>query len=267
MPFFNADSITFHYLDVGQGRPFVFQHGTGGDVHQTQDLFVPPLPFRLLTLDCRGHGETRPVGDPASLSFSLFANDLIALLDTLHLQQTVVGGISMGAGVALNVALRYPQRVQALVLVRPAWLDEPLPAHLQVYPRIAKLIRDVGAAQASEAFKRSEEYLELQRTFPVTAASLLGQLTRERAEETVDILERLPADAPNRNPQDWTHISVPTLVLVNADDPLHPFHYGEVLADAIPGATLKQITSKAIDARQHARDIQHATQHFLLGLA
>src|SRR3984893_2383710 len=97
MPFFNADSITFHYLDVGQGRPFVFQHGTGGDVHQAQDLLVPPLPFRLLTLDCRGHGETGPIGDPAYLNFASFADDLLTLLDVLHLQQVVVGGISMGA--------------------------------------------------------------------------------------------------------------------------------------------------------------------------
>ena len=37
MPFFYADSITFHYLDGGQGLPFVFQHGLGGDVHQAQD--------------------------------------------------------------------------------------------------------------------------------------------------------------------------------------------------------------------------------------
>ncbi|HEY6410124.1 MAG TPA: alpha/beta hydrolase [Ktedonobacteraceae bacterium] len=266
MSFFSADSITFHYLDVEQGLAFVFQHGLGGDVHQTQDLFVPPLPFRLLTLDCRGHGETRPVGDPASLSFNSFADDLIAFLDTLHLQQVVIGGISMGAGVALNIALRYPQRVQALVLVRPAWLHEPLPVNLQVYPRIAQLIRDDGAIQANEYFKRTEEYLELQRTFPVTAASLLTQLTRPRAEETVDILERLPRDAPNRNQQDLAHIHVPTLVLVNEDDPIHPFHYGEVLAHAIAGANLKQITSKAIDAQQHARDIQHAIEHFLQGL-
>ncbi len=33
MPFFSTDAITFHYLDEGQGIPFVFPHGTGGDVH------------------------------------------------------------------------------------------------------------------------------------------------------------------------------------------------------------------------------------------
>lgn len=264
MPFFHADSITFHYLDVGQGLPFVFQHGLGGDVHQTQDLFVPPLPFRLLTLDCRGHGETRPVGDPAYLGFTPFADDLVALLDMLHLQQVVVGGISMGAAVALNFTLRYPQRVRSLVLVRPAWLHEPLPVNLQVYPRIAALIRRDGATQGSEHFKQTQEYLELQRTFPEAAASLLKQCTRPRAEETVDILERLPRDAPNRNQEDWTHIHVPTLVLANEHDPIHPFRYGEVLAHAIPGATLEQVTPKGIDAHRHARDIQHAIERFLL---
>ncbi len=59
MPFFSTDSITFHYLDVGQGRPFVFQHGTGGDVHQTQDLFVPPLAFRLSSSTGRAAMSTR----------------------------------------------------------------------------------------------------------------------------------------------------------------------------------------------------------------
>ena len=264
MPFFQANSITFHYLDVGQGPPFVFQHGLGGDVHQTQNLFVPPLPFRLLTLDCRGHGETKPVGDPAYLSFASFADDILALLDMLHLQQVVVGGISMGAAVALNFALRYPQRVQALVLVRPAWLHEPLPVNLQVYPRIAALIRRVGAVQASEHFKQTEEYLELQRTFPEAAASLLKQCMRPRAEETVDILERFPRDAPNRNQEDWTHIHIPTLVLATEHDPIHPFRYAKVLAHVIPGAILEQVTPKAIDAHQHARDIQHAIERFLL---
>ena len=263
MPFFYADPITFPYLDVGQGLPFVFQHGLGGDVHQTQDLFVPPLPFRLLTLECRGHGETRPVGDPAHLSFTHFADDLLAFLDKVHLRQVVVGGISMGAAVALNFVLRYPQRVQALVLVRPAWLHEPLPANLQVYPRIAELIRRLGVVQGREYFKHTEEYQELQRTFPEAAASLLKQFTRPQAEESVAILERLPSDVPNRDQEDWTQIHVPTLVLAHEHDPVHPFRYGEVLAHAIPGATLVQITPKEIDVHQHARDIQQALLRFL----
>ena len=41
MPFFHSDTLLFHYLDMGKGVPFVFQHGMGGDVH-------PPLYYPLL---------------------------------------------------------------------------------------------------------------------------------------------------------------------------------------------------------------------------
>jgi pimeloyl-ACP methyl ester carboxylesterase len=60
MSFLHHDGITFHYLDSGEGVPFIFQHGLGGDVTQPYGLFTPPLPFRLLSFDFRGHGETRP---------------------------------------------------------------------------------------------------------------------------------------------------------------------------------------------------------------
>jgi pimeloyl-ACP methyl ester carboxylesterase len=144
------DGITFHYLDSGEGVPFLFQHGLGGDLTRSYGLLTPPLPFRLLSFDFRGHGETRPLGDSEKLSFATFADDLLAVLDERHIAQAVIGGISMGAAVALNFALRYPQRMLGLVLVRPAWLNEPLPANLQAYPRIAQLIRQHGKCQNSE---------------------------------------------------------------------------------------------------------------------
>ena len=126
MPHFQRDGIAFHYRDTGQGVPFVFQHGLGGDAAQTFGLFAPPPGYRLITLECRGHGDTRPLGDPDKLSLGVFVDDLCALLEHLALPQVVVGGISMGAAVALMLTLRRPERVRGLVLSRPAWLDEPL---------------------------------------------------------------------------------------------------------------------------------------------
>jgi len=60
MPVFERDGLDFHYLDMGDpsGRPFVLQHGLGGDVSQPAGVFSPPLGIRLLSLDCCGHGET-----------------------------------------------------------------------------------------------------------------------------------------------------------------------------------------------------------------
>jgi len=247
--FFRHDGLDFHYLDEGTGIPFVFQHGLGGDVSQPSGLFRPPDGVRLIALDCRGHGETRPLGDPAKLCFDYFAADLAALLDHLGVERAVVGGISMGAGVALNFALRYPQRTAGLVLSRPAWLDEAMPAHLRVYPEIARAIRAHGVEKAREMLRHLPE--------------VAVQLDSPRAEETAEKLERIPADAPHRDRCQWASLRIPVLVLGNRNDTIHPFAFAEELARAIPGAELREITPKSADAALHAAQVQSSIQRFL----
>jgi pimeloyl-ACP methyl ester carboxylesterase len=75
-------------------------------------------------MNARGHAPSNDI-DPAKATFDTFADDVIALADQLELARFVVGGISLGAATALNLAIRYPRRVTALVLCRPAWLDRP----------------------------------------------------------------------------------------------------------------------------------------------
>src|SRR5678816_3082409 len=130
MPTFHHDSIAFHYEESGSGLPFVFQHGLGADVTQPFGLFTPPRGLRLIALDVRAHGLTAPLGGPAKLCFRTFAEDLLALFDHLRLERAVVGGISMGAALALHFAVRWPERVLGLVLSRPAWLEKPCPWNL-----------------------------------------------------------------------------------------------------------------------------------------
>lgn len=247
--FFRHDGLDFHYLDEGRGRPFVFQHGLGADTGQPAGLFRPPDGVRLLALDCRGHGETRPLGDPAKLCFDVFADDLAALLDHLGVERAVIGGTSMGAGIALNFALRYPRRTAGLVLSRPAWLDEPMPPHLAVFPEVARAIRAHGVGKAREMFRHR----------PDVAAQFDGP----RAEETVAKLERIPADAPNRDRRAWASLRLPVLVLGNRDDIIHPFAFAEELARSIPGAELREITPKSADAALHAAQVQASIRTFL----
>jgi pimeloyl-ACP methyl ester carboxylesterase len=263
MPYFQRDDIAFHYRDAGQGIPFVFQHGLGGDANQTFGLFAPPPGYRLITMECRGHGETQPLGDEDKISLAVFVDDLCALLDHLALPQVVIGGISMGAAVALMLTLRYPERVRGLVLSRPAWLDQPMPPNSALYPVIAKLIRQYGATRGLEHFMRSAEYLEIARTAPDAARSLCGQFTHPRAEETVVKLERIPRDTPSHDRQEWATIAVPTLVLANRQDPVHPFAYGEIIAQMIPHAEFRELTSKSVDPARHARETQEFIQSFL----
>jgi pimeloyl-ACP methyl ester carboxylesterase len=269
---FQRDGIVFHYLDVGQGTPFVFQHGLGGDVRQLAGLFVPPQGVRLLSFDARAHGLTQPLGDPSRLTFDVFGDDLIALLDHLGLRRAIVGGISMGAGVALNVAVRYPERVAGLVLSRPAWLDGPMPPeNVARYAAIARLLRAVSAAGnrdhalrcALTEFEAQGDYRDLLASSPDTAQSLRGQLTNERAVAALARLERLPADRPLADPRAAEAIRGPALVLAHRQDPVHRFGFGERLARAIPGAMLVKLTPKSISRERHAAEVQGCLEAFL----
>jgi pimeloyl-ACP methyl ester carboxylesterase len=258
------DGIQFHYQETGRGMPFFFQHGLAADVSQPFDLFHPPAGFRLLSFDCRAHGQTRPVGPDEKISFASFADDLLALMDHLEIARAVVGGISMGAGVGLNFALRYPGRVRGLILQRPAWLDRPRDDSTGVYPTMAQLIRQHGAQKGLEIFKLSTLYKTVLQQSPNAAQSLIAHFLHPRAGETAILLERIPLDAPNHDRAGWRAISVPTLVLANRQDPIHPFEYGEILAREIPGAEFKELTPKAVSVEQHNADTQRFIEGFLL---
>ena len=263
VPNFLHDSLLFHYLDHGTGTPFVFQHGLGANVHQPEDVFRPKAGFRFIALDCRNHGETRPISDPARLTFDTLADDVLALLAHLGVERVIIGGISLGAGVALNFTLRHPERVLGLVLSRPAWLAAAAPENSLGIPAAAGYIRQFGAQAGLERFKQSDVYRAVEQQSPDLAASLRSQFGDPRAEEAVDRLERLPADAPNRDAAEWAAIGVPTLVLGTRRDLIHPYTYAEVLARAIPGATLKELTPKSISPDRYRLDTQNAIDEFL----
>lgn len=263
MPSFSHQSLRFHYLDRGQGLPVVLQHGLGGSAQLVCSLVRPPPGARLISMDARGHGQTDPPLDPAQFNFYTFADDLRALLDHLGLERAVVGGISLGAGVGLNLTLRYPDRVQGLVLIRPAWLDRPNPWNVHMFGLMARLLRKHGPERARALFLQTEEYRQTLAQYPDTAQSLALQFTGPHAPWAAARLEAFAQAVPWPDRQALSSIRVPTLVLANRQDPVHPFEYGEALARAIPGAELHEITPKSVNAVQHGRDIQRHLEEFL----
>jgi len=266
MPYFERDGIRFHFQERGAGAPFVFQHGLGGDTNQIVDLYTPPPGVRLIALDARAHGATQPLGDTTLLHFSTLADDLIALLDHLSLTTAVVGGISMGAGVALALAMRCPQRLRGIILSRPAWLDQPLPPNLLVYPAIAWLLRTFGVEEGRLRFMASGAYAQMLAAAPDAAAALLGQFEQAQAAERVARLERMPLDCPCTSLATCSGLAVSALILATRQDPIHPFEFAEELARVMPAASLVEVTAKSVDRERHRHDVQTAIDAFLVNL-
>jgi pimeloyl-ACP methyl ester carboxylesterase len=104
------------YLDVGEGRPVIVIHGFGGSMWQWEHQQVPlSREFRLLTPDLIGSGlsakpdiEYRP---------DEMLDYFVAFMDALNIQRAALVGNSMGAGLAIGMALEHPDRVSKLVLI------------------------------------------------------------------------------------------------------------------------------------------------------
>jgi pimeloyl-ACP methyl ester carboxylesterase len=261
--FFERDGIRFHFRTAGEGIPFVYQHGLGADVNQPFKLFDPPNGFQLLSFDCRMHGQTATPADMTDISLASFADDLEGLLDFLGMERAIVGGNSMGAAVALNFALRFPQRTLGLVLHRPAWLDGPNLKNAEIFGFVAKLIRECEPEQAVEQLRRSQLYADIRAESVDCADSLMLQCAAPHARERIPRLAQIPLDAPNRDRAQWRNIKVPALVLANRQDPIHPFEFGEVLAREIPGAEFHELTPKSVSVERYETDVRRFLTEFL----
>lgn len=276
MPYFEHDGIQFHFRSEGEGVPVVWQHGLGSDVDQTFALLEPGLEhelagFQFVGFDARGHGETRPLGDPHKIGIASTADDLRDFLDDRGIDRAVIGGISMGAAITLNFALRYPERLLGLILSRPAWLDYPHPENLRIFTYVSQYIRKYGAVKGLEEFRRTPEFEHLTRESPDCAQVIVNHFEFPRAEECVVRLERIPNDAPSHDRSEWKSLGgVPTLVLANQQDPIHPWEFAATLVAHIPGAVLREVTPKSVDQDRHSEDVRHhigefLSNHFALG--
>jgi pimeloyl-ACP methyl ester carboxylesterase len=263
MPYFRHDNLQFYFEEHGSGRPFVFSHGLGGNLDRSFELTDQLPNIRLILYDNRAHGRTSPIGDPDKLTFEAMAFDVAALLDYLRLPRAFVGGVSMGAGISLAFALRYPQRVKALILNRPAWLDAPNPPNLSILTVIGRLVERFGLDRARSEFEQTEPYQDLERSCPGSAKSLTDLFMNQNADALVASLRAIPASAPVDSLDKLAALGIPSLVLGNRNDPLHPFELAQTVAKAIPGSRFHEFPSKSEDMNGHYQQFRQIVTEFL----
>ncbi len=104
------------------GEPVLFLHGgPGAGCSDTDRRFFDPEHFRIVLLDQRGSGRSRPVGDLTDNTMAHTAQDIEQLREQLGIEQWHVFGGSYGSTIALYYAQEFPERCKSLVL-RGIWL-------------------------------------------------------------------------------------------------------------------------------------------------
>jgi len=260
---FVRDGLVLHVDDAGgPGHPVIFQHGLCGDARQVAEVFPSHPAFRRVTLECRGHGGSAP-GDPGKLSIATFSDDLASLIETLDVGPVVVGGVSMGAALALRLAVHRPDLVRALILVRPAWVTRTAPCNMRPNAEAGRLLARLPPDRARAAFLESPTAAMLRAEAPDNLASLLGFFDRDQPAATAALLQAISADGPGVTVEQVRVLRSPALVLGTERDVVHPFGHAEALAALIPRARLVALTSKAESRARHTLELQAALASFL----
>lgn len=251
-------SAPLYMETAGQGPDLVLLHGWGlhGGVW---DTLVPRLvpQLRVTRLDLPGHGRSRDVPMPASLT------ELTLQVMAVVPPGAVLLGWSLGGLLAQEAALRMPQRLRGLVLsnttpcfvTAPDWPQAMLPEQLQefatglVEDRRETLLRflslQVRGDEAARASLRQLRESLFAHGEPDTAVLATG----------LNLLKDSDLRARSKD------ISVPTLVLAGGYDRLTPPQASEYLAQQIPGARLEVFPKSA-----HAPFISH-TDAFVAALS
>jgi pimeloyl-ACP methyl ester carboxylesterase len=246
-------TVTVHdqriaYLDVGQGPPVILIHGFGGSMwqweHQQQTLAQD---FRVLTLDLPGSGHS----DKPDIEYrpDQLLDFFVGFMDAAEIPQATLVGNSMGAGLAIGMALEHPTRVSKLVLIGG------LPQQI-LLKLTSPSIRRVLKSRAPSWVASFGNWL----FGSLMTESVLRELVHNPALLTPAVIERSKRNrrspglikpimaARNALPLWETGFATrlhtlthPTMILWGAQDQVFPLAVGEELCRTIPGSQLVTI--------------------------
>ena len=205
--------------------------------------------FMVVSYDHRGIGASRPMPDE-SLTIATMAEDAVASLSEKG-PATVVGA-SMGAAIAIELAIAHPDVVGALVLITPAVeKDARLEAVLRSWIEFESP-QSEGRIRSMLPWFLSRHFLAEVPKREATAQALRAMAARTPLPALRHQVRAFDAWLGTRV-GNLSRISVPTLVIAGAEDLLVPFAQAERVAGSIPGARLE-----VLDGAGHAVTIEGA---------
>jgi pimeloyl-ACP methyl ester carboxylesterase len=205
----DVNGLHLYYETHGSGRPMILLHGGLG----SGGMFEPILPtlaasHQVIAPDLQGHGRTADIDRP--IDVRLMADDVAALIDHLGLDRPDVVGFSMGGGVALQTAAKYPEKVGRVVVASAQVRRDALPAEMlaqqaQVNSAAVEFMKDTPMYQSYQQLApRPEDFGRL--------LDKLGETMAKDYDFSADV----------------QGLQVPTLLVAADADMAPPSHFVEV---------------------------------------
>lgn len=226
-------NITLYYQEKGNQEPFILLHGNGQDSSYFKnqiDYFSNR--YRVIALDTRGHGKSPRGTKPFTID--QFSCDLYDFMEGLEISEAVILGFSDGANIAMEFAIKYPNRVKALILngenLNPKGVKTTTQLPIEIGYKIAKRF----ASKSPDAKKNAE---------------MLGLMVND----------------PNIERKELSKITAPTLVICGTNDMIRESHTKEI-ANNIPNAKLSIIKGDHFIANKRYIPFNKEVENFLQAL-
>lgn len=234
----DSNGCKIYYQVRGEGTPLLLLMGFGadGDVWELHAAEYQKH-FKCIILDNRGVGKSdAPIGP---YNTEMMADDAIAVLDHLGIEETQVAGISMGGAIAQSLALNHPTRVKSLALIS-TW---------PVFDNYAKTVYE--NLKKLRKVAKPDDFMELLQLWIFAPPHYKDNLA--------DLKDGQKAAADNANPQKASgfdgqldacinhnavprlhEIKVPTLITIGMMDIFTPPPFSDILHEKIAGSTIER---------------------------
>ncbi|MGH3441094.1 MAG: alpha/beta fold hydrolase [Nitriliruptorales bacterium] len=219
----------------GEGpRVLVYTHGLLLDSGMNRALAqaLAAHGHRVVLLDLLGHGASDRPRHATEHRMDSYADQVIALLDHLEVDQAVVGGVSLGANVGLHAAVLAPERVRALLVEMPVLEWATPAAGLVVIPMllVVRFLRPLAALAAAGAQR-------LPRTGFGPIDSFLDSASMD-PREMAAVLHGLLVGPSAPTLEQRRAITAPALIIGHEHDYIHPFSDASNLEEQLPNGRL-----------------------------
>jgi pimeloyl-ACP methyl ester carboxylesterase len=228
---FLDDGVSMSYEVFGKGeRTVVYLHGILMDSTVNHRLAedLTEAGYRVILLDLPGHGRSDKPHSIALHRMDSYAHRVVRLLDELEIERAVVGGMSLGADVALQLALIAPERLTGMILEMPV-LEQAVPAALLVF---APLLFAVSYAAPVIRL-----LLRLARRVPRERLGVLGSALGPLGLDPDDIaavLKGVVVGPVAPTVSERVSMTTPALVIGHSSDRLHPLGDAARLSAQMP---------------------------------
>lgn len=242
---FDSDGVRLHYEVDGpeRGTPIVAVHGFASDyrlnwVGTRWQEALTGAGFKVIGLDCRGHGHSDKPHDPAAYAMEVMAGDVVRLLDHLNVDTAAYIGYSMGARIGLQEVMDDPDRVTRSVLGG---------------------VGTAGALDSSDAIARA--FLEGGQTDDPVAETFYRFASARPINDLRALAACIQGLRPDADPARLARIRTPILIVVGDHDDIA--RGAPELVELIPSARLVTVAGRDHLSLVPAREFKQAALDFL----